>query len=103
MHDKETNLEQMFKAIALQKLKIRALKPKIEDGAFSWGLGPQCRKGVLGQVFNDLLKLDNRRVQKEISLVAAAFYSISICFNMFFDLGISAQNGLNESKKGFTG
>eukprot|EP01083_Nonionella_stella_P118461 353656_1 len=53
--DDDVNLEQLFKLEANKQLNILNLQPKIEDEAFSWGLGPQCRKGVLGKVFNELM------------------------------------------------
>ena len=55
INDKNINIEQLFKLKAKQVLKIKNVQPKIEDGAFTWGLGPQCRKGVFGQVFLPLL------------------------------------------------
>mmetsp|Transcript_83982 Transcript_83982/g.102878 ORF Transcript_83982/g.102878 Transcript_83982/m.102878 type:complete len:129 (+) Transcript_83982:2-388(+) len=59
IHDIHTNLEQIFKDLGKNKLKINNLRPKIEDGALSWGLGPQSRKGILGIAFNELMN-DNK-------------------------------------------
>lgn len=73
IHDINTNLEKIFKETAYQKLKIKNLTPKIEDGALSWGLGPQSRKGILGIVFNELLnqrkiswKIVNYKYKKKV-------------------------------------
>ena len=54
--DKNIDLNQIFKLLGKEKLGIKNMQPKIEDGAFTWGLGPQCRKGILGVMFNQLLK-----------------------------------------------
>ncbi|KAL3906478.1 MAG: hypothetical protein SGARI_003990 [Bacillariaceae sp.] len=49
------DLDACFQEVCKKELRLEKVQPKIEDGAFSWGLGPQCRKGVMGMEFNRLL------------------------------------------------
>ena len=70
------NKEKLFKLKAKQVFKIKNVQPKIEDGAFTWGLEVQCRKGIFGQVFNELLeknrinwKLVNFKIEISKSLI----------------------------------
>eukprot|EP00164_Ancoracysta_twista_P005802 GFYU01007977.1.p1 GENE.GFYU01007977.1~~GFYU01007977.1.p1 ORF type:complete len:215 (+),score=32.87 GFYU01007977.1:159-803(+) len=56
----DIDLDGHFEGVA-KRHGINNLQPKIEDGAFSWGLGPQCRNGILGVAFNDLMASGNVR------------------------------------------
>jgi len=49
------DLVDRFQEIGKQQLGLNKIQPKVEDGAFSWGLGPQSRSGLLGEEFNRLL------------------------------------------------